>query len=125
MIADQLHKLKDRILGPWGAGRSGPSPEQAALVSHLDDQELQDHFPALTARIIALLRGEPVEDIEKDAVEHDQERYRDSFSVVQLVREMQIFRRILAAMAKEIVDRTKALSSRSPTIGDVLKIVEI
>ena len=87
-----------------GAGRCRSSPEQAALVAHLDDQELQDHLPALTERIIALLRGEPVEGLEKDAEEHGQQRYRDGYSVVQLLREMQIFRRVLATMAYEIVE---------------------
>jgi signal transduction histidine kinase/CheY-like chemotaxis protein len=102
MIADQLHKLKDQILELWRR-EVRSSSEQAALVAHLDDQELQDHLPALTERIIALLRGAPVEGLEKDAEEHGQQRYRDGYSVVQLLREMQIFRQVLATMAYELV----------------------
>jgi signal transduction histidine kinase/CheY-like chemotaxis protein len=103
MIADQLHNVKDQILELWRR-EVRSSSEQAALVAHLDDQELQDHLPALTERIIALLRGAPVEGLEKDAEEHGQQRYRDGYSVVQLLREMQIFRRVLATMAYEIVE---------------------
>jgi signal transduction histidine kinase len=103
MIADQLIKIKDQILDHWRR-EVRSSPEQAALVAHLDDRELQDHLPALTERIIALLRGEPAEGLIADAVEHGRQRYRDGYSVVQLLREMQIFRRVLATMAYEIVE---------------------
>src|ERR1700691_3247655 len=103
MIADQLHKLKDQILELWRREVRN-NPEQAALVADLDDQELQDHLPALTERIIALLRGEPAEGLIEDAVEHGRQRYKDGYSVVQLLREMQIFRRVLATMAYEIVE---------------------
>ena len=49
MLADQLEKLKDQIVDHWRREvRTGPV-------------ELQDHLPALTERIIALLRGEPAE----------------------------------------------------------------
>jgi signal transduction histidine kinase len=107
MIADQLEKLKDQIVDHW-RGEVRSSPEQAALVAHLDDRELQDHLPALTERIIALLRGEPAEGLIEDAIEHGQQRYRDGYSVVQLLREMQIFRRVLANMAYEIVEDESA-----------------
>ena len=102
MIADQLEKLKDQIVDHWRR-EVRTSPEQAALVAHLDDLELQDHLPALTVRIIALLRGEPAEGLIEDAIEHGQQRYRDGYSVVQLLSEMQIFRRVLATMAYEIM----------------------
>src|ERR1700733_14127535 len=101
MLADQLHKLKDQILELWRR-EVQRSPAQAALVAHLDDRELQD-LPALTERIIAILRGEAAAGLEEDAVEHGQQRYRDGYSVVQLLSEMQIFRRILATMAYEMM----------------------
>jgi signal transduction histidine kinase/CheY-like chemotaxis protein len=107
MIADQLEKLKDQIVDHWRR-EVRTSPEQAALVAHLDDRELQDHLPALTERIIALLRGEPAEGLIEDAIEHGQQRYRDGYSVVQLLRELQIFRRVLANMAYEIVEDESA-----------------
>jgi two-component system, chemotaxis family, CheB/CheR fusion protein len=103
MIADQLIKIKDQILDHWRR-EVRSNPEQAALVAHLDDRELQDHLPALTERIIALLRGEPADGLIEDAVEHGRQRYQDGYSVVQLLREMQIFRRVLANMAYEIVE---------------------
>src|SRR3984957_5800057 len=107
MIADQLEKLKDQIVDHWRR-EVRSNPEQAALVAHLDDLELQDHLPALTVRIIALLRGEPADGLIEDAIEHGQQRYRDGYSVVQLLRELQIFRRVLANMAYEIVDDESA-----------------
>jgi signal transduction histidine kinase len=103
MIADQLIKIKDQILDHWRREVRN-NPEQAALVADLDDEELQDHLPALTERIIALLREEPAEGLIEDAVEHGRQRYEDGYSVVQLLREMQIFRRVLATMAYEIVE---------------------
>src|SRR6202453_279994 len=107
MIADQLEKLKDQIVDHWRR-EVRTNPEQAALVAHLDDLELQDHLPALTERIIALLRGEPADGLIEDAIEHGQQRYRDGYSVVQLLRELQIFRRVLANMAYEIVEDESA-----------------
>jgi hypothetical protein len=74
MIADQLIKIKDQILDHWRR-EVRSSPEQAALVAHLDDRDLQDHLPALTERIIAILRGEPAEGLIADAVEHGRQRY--------------------------------------------------
>lgn len=102
MLADQLERLKDHILDRWRR-EVRASPEQAALVAHLDDRELQDHLPALTEKIIAILRGEAVPGLEEDAIDHGQQRYQNGYSVVQLLREMQIFRRVLATMAYEIV----------------------
>jgi hypothetical protein len=91
MIADQLIQIKDQILDHWRR-EVRSNPEQAALVAHLDDRELRDHLPALTERIIALLRGEAADGLIEDAIEHGRQRYRDGYSVVQLLREMQIFR---------------------------------
>jgi signal transduction histidine kinase len=101
MLADQLHRLKDQILELWRR-EVRRNPAQAAL-AYLDDSELQDHLPALTERIIAILRGEAVAGLEEDAVEHGQQRYRDGYSVVQVLGEMQIFCRVLATMAYEIM----------------------
>jgi signal transduction histidine kinase len=102
MIPEQLEQLKNHILDRWRR-EVRANPEQAAMVAHLDDRELQDHLPALTDKIIQMLRGEPISGLEEDAIEHGQQRYKEGYSVVQLLQEMQIFRQILAAMVYEIV----------------------
>ena len=53
-------------------------------------------------------RGEAAEGPIEEAIEHGQQRYRDGYSVVQLLRELQIFRRVLANMACEIVEDESA-----------------
>ena len=70
---------------------------------HLDDQELKDHLPALTDKILKLLRGEQVTDLEADAASHGLQRRERGYSVVALLRELQIFRRVLTLMVREIV----------------------
>jgi signal transduction histidine kinase/CheY-like chemotaxis protein len=123
MLADQLQKLKDQILELWRREvRSNPA--QAALVTHLDDRELQDHLPALTERIIAMLRGEAAAGLEEDAVEHGQQRYRDGYSVVQLLREMQIFRRVLATMADEIMGPSESAEQIQACRNLIVDIVD-
>ena len=68
-IADRIEQLKGQILDRWRE-EVRKDPVQAASVHHLDDQELKDHLPALTDRILKLLRGEQVTDLEADAASH-------------------------------------------------------
>ena len=77
-------------------------PEQAALIHKLDDQELQDHLPGLAEKVIQFLRGGVVEDLEVDAAKHGRQRRAQGYSVVPLLRELQIFRRVLTEMVQEI-----------------------
>jgi signal transduction histidine kinase len=101
-IADRIEQLKGQILDRWRE-EVRKDPVQAASVHHLDDQELKDHLPALTDRILKLLRGEQVTDLEADAASHGLQRRKRGFSVVVLLRELQIFRRVLTLMVREIV----------------------
>jgi signal transduction histidine kinase/CheY-like chemotaxis protein len=101
-IADHIENLQDQILARWREAVRG-DPEQAALIHKLDDQELQDHLPGLTGKIIKSLRGEPPENLEQDAARHGRQRRELGYSVVPLLRELQIFRRVLTDMAQEIV----------------------
>jgi signal transduction histidine kinase len=78
-------------------------PEQAALIPKLDDQELQDHLPGLAEKVIQFLRGGVVEDLELDAAKHGRQRRAQGYSVVPLLRELQIFRRVLTEMVQKIV----------------------
>jgi hypothetical protein len=101
-IAKQLEKLKSEILARW-RDEVHRDAEQAAQIHQLDDQELQDHLPALTDKIIRLLHGEPTENLEEDAAQHGRQRRALGFSVVPLLRELQIFRRVLIDLISQIV----------------------
>ena len=101
-IADRIEQLKGQILDRWRE-EVRKDPVQAASAPHLDDQELKDHLPALTDRILKLLRGEQVTDLEANAASHGLQRRKRGFSVVALLRELQIFRRILTLMVRDIV----------------------
>ena len=75
------------------------------MIHKIGDEELEDHLPGLTATVIKLLRGEPTETqtLEEDAAQHGHQRRRIGFSVVPLLREFQILRRILTDMLQEII----------------------
>ena len=101
-IASHIEHLKDVILARWREAVRH-DPEQAALIHKLDDQELLDHLPALIEKIIHSLRGEVVEGLETDAAQHGRQRRTVGFSVVPLLRELQIFRGVLTDMVQAIV----------------------
>src|ERR1700758_2573077 len=63
--ANRIESLKDQVLSLWRE-EVRRDPEQAAQIHQLDDQELADHLPALTDKIIALLRDEPAPGLEED-----------------------------------------------------------
>ena len=99
-----IEGLRARILARW-RDEVRRDPEQAAVIHKIGDEELQDHLPALTDTVIKLLRGEPTETqtLEEDAAQHGHQRRRIGFSVVPLLREFQILRRVLTDMLQEIV----------------------
>jgi signal transduction histidine kinase len=101
-IANHIEWLKDQIISQW-RNEVRSDPGLVALVHKLDDQPLEDHLPALTDKIIALLRGETAKDLEEDAGQHGRQRRALGYSVVSLLRELQIFRRVLTSMVQEVV----------------------
>jgi len=101
-IANQLELLKDQVLSRWRE-EVRRDPEQAAEVHSLDDKELEDHLPALANKIIASLESDVPQDLDQDAAQHGRQRRALGYSVVPLLRELQIFRRVLIGMIREIV----------------------
>ena len=95
MLADYIERLRQEILLRWREAVRR-DPEQSAEIQQLDDKELEDHLPALTDKIIALLRNEPAQGLEEDAAAHGRQRRTLSYSVVALLRELQIFPRCSA-----------------------------
>jgi signal transduction histidine kinase len=124
MISEQLETLKHQVLARWRQ-EVRKSPEQAALVAHLDDRELQDHLPALTEKIIKMLRAEPIEGLTEDAIEHGQQRYRDGYSVVQLLREMQIFRHVLASMVYEVMGANDSVAEIEECRNRIIDLIDL
>jgi len=101
-IANHIESLKGEILTRW-RDEVHRDAEQAAQIHQLDDEELEDHLPALTDKVIKLLRGASTEDLEEDAAQHGRQRRALGYSVVPLLRELQIFRRVLTDMQFHIV----------------------
>src|SRR5271163_2925721 len=87
-IAKHMDRLKNQVLSRW-RDEVLRDPGQRILMQALDDQELEDHLPALTHKVIQVLRGETAADLDEDAAEHGRQRRALGFSVVALVREMQ------------------------------------
>jgi signal transduction histidine kinase/CheY-like chemotaxis protein len=97
-----IEGLRAQIFARW-RDEVRHDPEQAALIHEVGDQELEDHLPGLTDKVIKLLRGEPTENLEEDAAQHGRQRRTIGFSVVPLLRELQILRRVLTDMVQEII----------------------
>src|SRR5271154_2889908 len=101
-IANHIERLRGEIISQW-RNEVRSDPELTALIHKLDDHELEDHLPALTDKIIALLRGETTKDLVEDAVQHGSQRRALGYSVVSMLRELQIFRQVLTSMVQEVV----------------------
>jgi hypothetical protein len=122
-IADHIQSLADQILDRWREEVRRNS-KQFALVHHLDDQEFQDHLPALIAKIVNLLRGEPVDNLEEDAAEHGRQRRALGYSVVSLLCELQIFRQVLLSMVGEIVGAAVSVGETEQARNLIIEIVD-
>jgi signal transduction histidine kinase/CheY-like chemotaxis protein len=101
-IASHIEHIKGEILARWRE-EVRRDPEQAALIHELDDEELRDHLPGLTDKVIRFLHGELSENLDEDAARHGRQRRALGYSVVPVLRELQIFRRVLTGMVQEIV----------------------
>jgi len=99
-IADYLEQHKDEILDRWRTAAQDESA-QAERLAGLDDRELLDHLPALTAALIGVLRGQEESQIEKDARDHGHQRRLDGYNVLDVLWELTIFRRVFLAVLDE------------------------
>jgi hypothetical protein len=97
-----IESLRGQILARWRDEVRRDS-EQAALIHKIGDQELEDHLPRLTDNVIRMLRGEPCENLDEEAARHGRQRRTIGFSIVPLLRELQILRQILTDMTKEVI----------------------
>jgi signal transduction histidine kinase len=99
-IADYLEQHKNEILDRWRNATEAESA-QAERLAQMDDRELLDHLPALTEALIGVLRGQEQSLIKEDARRHGHQRRLDGYSVVDVLWELTIFRRVFLAVLDE------------------------
>jgi signal transduction histidine kinase len=99
-IADYIEQHKEEILDRWRTAAEDESA-QAERLAKMDDRELLDHLPALTEALIGVLRGEEESLAEEDARRHGHQRRLDGYSVVDVLWELTIFRRVFLAVLDE------------------------
>src|ERR1700733_5853488 len=100
-IAKYLEQHKNEILDRWRDAAKAESA-QAERLAKMDDRELLDHLPALTEALIKTLRGEEKKSlIEDDARRHGHQRRLDGYSVVDVLWELTMFRRVFMAVLDE------------------------
>jgi signal transduction histidine kinase len=122
-IAEHLETLKREIVVRWRE-QVRRDPEQPTLVYQLDDRELEDHLPALTEKIIQLLRGESAEDLDQDAAQHGRQRRALGYSVVQVLHELQIFRHVLTGVVEEILGQEVSFAEINHSRDVIVDVVD-
>ena len=99
-LADHLERRKDEILTRWRKAAEEESAESKRL-AELDDNELLDHLPAITEALICVLRGEKSSRIEDASRRHGHQRRLDGYSVLDVLWELTILRRVFLAVLRE------------------------
>jgi signal transduction histidine kinase len=99
-VADHLERRKDEILTRWRKAAEEESAESKRL-AELDDNELLDHLPAITEALICVLRGEKSSRIEDASRRHGHQRRLDGYSVLYVLWELTILRRVFLAVLRE------------------------
>jgi signal transduction histidine kinase len=99
-LADHLERRKDEILTRWRKAAEEESAESKRL-AELDDNELLDHLPAITEALICVLRGEKSSTIEDASRRHGHQRRLDGYSVLDVLWELTILRRVFLAVFRE------------------------
>jgi signal transduction histidine kinase/CheY-like chemotaxis protein len=101
-MANYIEDLTGQVLARW-RDEVRRDPERAAPIHNVGDRELEDHFSALIDKVIKLFRGETTDNLADIVARHGRQRRALGFSVVQLLREFQILRRVLIGTVQEIV----------------------
>src|SRR3984893_13870405 len=99
-IADHLERRKGEILTRWRKAAEEES-DQSKRLAELDDKDLLDHRPAVTEDLIWVLRGEQSSKIEAASRRHGHQRRLDGYSVLDVLWELTILRRVFLAVLRE------------------------
>jgi signal transduction histidine kinase len=122
-VADYLENHKSQILSRWRRAAKQESTESKRL-GKLDDQELNDHIPAITEAMIAGLRGHDSSQISGDCTRHGHQRRVDGYTVIDVLWELTIFRRVFLIVLRDAskgVEESVQVEARK-TILDLLDL---
>ncbi len=105
-LADYLETQRDVVTEQWLLTvRRDPNIAAADRLTH---QQLVDHLPAIYEECCQFLRRRDtrvlVADARDDAEEHGEFRWQSGYRIDELIRELESFRRILAATVLRFVD---------------------
>ena len=105
-LADYLESQQDVVTEQWLlAVRRDPNIATADRLTH---QQLVDHLPAIYHECCQFLRWRDttalVDDATADAKEHGEFRWQNGYRIDELIRELEAFRRILAAAVLRFAD---------------------
>jgi signal transduction histidine kinase len=99
-VADYLENHKQEILRRWRKAATQESKESKRLAK-LDNQELLDHIPLITDALIGCLRGKDSAQISTDCARHGHQRRVDGYTVIDVLWELTIFRRVFLAVLRD------------------------
>ena len=105
-LAEYLESQRDAVTEQWLlAVRRDPNIATADRLTH---QQLVDHLPAIYQECCEFLRRRDtsvlVDDAQVDAKEHGEFRWQNGYRIDELIRELEAFRRIMAATVLRFVD---------------------
>ena len=101
-IAAHLEQIKGQIIVRWRE-EARREPMHAKALESLDNRRLEDHLPALTEKVIQRLRGgTAASDVEEEGRLHGQQRRHDGYTVVDVMKELNLYRRVLLGAVDEV-----------------------
>lgn len=122
-IADHIEQSKDELLARWRRQVLEQSDHARRLAAQ-SDEKLLDHLPGLTGAVAATLRcANP--DVETESRRHGRQRRNEGYSVVDVLLELSIYRRVLFDLVDEVIERgatIKELVTARRLILDLLSI---
>jgi signal transduction histidine kinase len=105
-LVEYLESQRDAVTEQWLlAVRRDPNIATADRLTH---QQLVDHLPAIYEECCEFLRRRDtsvlVDDAQADAKEHGGFRWQNGYRIEELIRELEAFRRIMAATVLRFID---------------------
>lgn len=101
-LAEFLESQRETVTEQWLlAVRRDPNIATADRLTH---QQLVDHLPAIYQECCQFLRRRDTSVLVDDAKEHGEFRWQNGYRIDELIRELEAFRRILAATVLRFVE---------------------
>jgi signal transduction histidine kinase len=118
--ADYLKAHEGEIIDRWRTGAKAQL-EQSRRLAELDDQELIDHLPAISDALVLSLRGSVSSRIEEDSRRHGHHRRLNGYSVIDVLWELTIFRRVFL----EILDEASSAAEENVILEGRHRILDL